>query len=298
MHKSCIRKNSARGTSRKGLGISARGAARLANRRGSEGVAPHHMATLVYPFVFSSSSMTGNEWSWQFRLNSLFDPDFTGTGAQPTTFDQWSALYDRYRVLACEADISVVGANGNALTAAFAPGVDAAPTLTFQGVAGDRNAVIGHQPYMNLSKIKRTYLIKDIFGIDEEAMMSELNYSGTPSTSAPSVAYLNVVAHGYGATDPIFIHGSLRFAVRFENPHDNNISLSLPRAPRFTPSEALRSAVDAANASSERIPSANVRGERDAGVIPQRRVEAVLTDDYAALPPTPRQAGPLQAQRR
>ncbi len=34
----------------------------------------------------------------QFSMNSLFDPDFTGTGAQPEYFDQLSLLYNRYRV--------------------------------------------------------------------------------------------------------------------------------------------------------------------------------------------------------
>jgi hypothetical protein len=35
---------------------------------------------------------------YQFNLNSLFDPNFTGTGHQPKGFDQLSALYGRYRV--------------------------------------------------------------------------------------------------------------------------------------------------------------------------------------------------------
>lgn len=34
-----------------------------------------------------------------YRINSLFDPDFTGTGDQPRYFDQYMALYDRYLVL-------------------------------------------------------------------------------------------------------------------------------------------------------------------------------------------------------
>lgn len=33
-----------------------------------------------------------------FRGNSVFDPDQSGTGNQPTGFDQYAALYDRYRV--------------------------------------------------------------------------------------------------------------------------------------------------------------------------------------------------------
>ena len=34
-----------------------------------------------------------------FRANSVFDPDWTGAGHQPTRFDQLAALYQRYEVL-------------------------------------------------------------------------------------------------------------------------------------------------------------------------------------------------------
>lgn len=43
-----------------------------------------------------------------YRANSLFDPDFTGVGTQPNYFDQYSALYNKYRVLA----VSVTGSVG------------------------------------------------------------------------------------------------------------------------------------------------------------------------------------------
>jgi hypothetical protein len=38
-------------------------------------------------------------WSYAFRLNSVFDPNFTGTGHQPNGFDQWAAFYGKYRVV-------------------------------------------------------------------------------------------------------------------------------------------------------------------------------------------------------
>jgi hypothetical protein len=36
-----------------------------------------------------------------WRGNSVFDPDFTGTGGQPYNFDDWAIFYNRYRVLGC-----------------------------------------------------------------------------------------------------------------------------------------------------------------------------------------------------
>lgn len=53
-------------------------------------------------------SLTGTTAQYTFRANSLFDPDFTGTGHQPTYFDQYIASYERYRVVGCSIAISVV----------------------------------------------------------------------------------------------------------------------------------------------------------------------------------------------
>ena len=41
------------------------------------------------------------------RMNSLFDPDQTGTGHQPYYFDQFAALYNRYTVLGSKANCRV-----------------------------------------------------------------------------------------------------------------------------------------------------------------------------------------------
>lgn len=220
------KKIGARGVGR-GLGISSRGALRLAHAQMTAGVKPFQYVTMVYPFAFTSSSVTAGVWYWQFRINSLFDPDFTGGGQQPTTFDQWMALYDRYRVLGCDVDCTVSDSTLlNPLIAAGAPSQDAVPTLTFQGIMGLRDAQLAKQPYPATTHIHRTILIKDVFGVDEEAMMSEQNYSGTSSTSAPSVAYFSLGVQSAASTGSVFCAGTLRFAVRLESPHANNISLS------------------------------------------------------------------------
>ncbi len=41
------------------------------------------------------------------RLNSLYDPDLSGVGSQPVGFDQWSAFYNRYRVISTNVQIRV-----------------------------------------------------------------------------------------------------------------------------------------------------------------------------------------------
>lgn len=42
---------------------------------------------------------------YRFNLNSLFDPDQTGSGHQPYGFDQMAALFNRYRVYGCSYSV-------------------------------------------------------------------------------------------------------------------------------------------------------------------------------------------------
>lgn len=55
------------------------------------------------------TSNSGSIVSTIFRMNSLFDPDVTGTGHQPLYFDRYAALYNNYRVL------------GSRITTTFSP---------------------------------------------------------------------------------------------------------------------------------------------------------------------------------
>lgn len=54
--------------------------------------------TLRYQDNYTLTSSSGSAAQNVFRLNSLFDPDFTGTGHQPLYYDQLSVIYAYYRV--------------------------------------------------------------------------------------------------------------------------------------------------------------------------------------------------------
>jgi hypothetical protein len=64
-----------------------------------------------YTLLISNSAATGRQ---EFSMNSLFDPDFTGTGAQPAYFDQLSLLYNRYRVYGSAIKVIEVPFNAGA----------------------------------------------------------------------------------------------------------------------------------------------------------------------------------------
>lgn len=54
---------------------------------------------LRYSQAYTFSITSGVAVTQVMRGNSLFDPDFSGTGGQPYFFDQWATLYQNYTVL-------------------------------------------------------------------------------------------------------------------------------------------------------------------------------------------------------
>lgn len=90
---------------------------------------PYNKATIstMHPFVApdrarvklkfeqraSMTLTTGNVNYRTYRGNSLYDPDYTGTGTQPAGYDQWTALYNKYLVRASKMSVTVVSLDGN-----------------------------------------------------------------------------------------------------------------------------------------------------------------------------------------
>lgn len=81
----------------------------------------HEYVQLIYretvainPTALSLTSATNN---WTFSFNSLFDPNFSGTGNQPMYFDNYANLYGRYKVSFAKMKATVVNHTVNTATA-------------------------------------------------------------------------------------------------------------------------------------------------------------------------------------
>lgn len=58
---------------------------------------------------------------YYFRGNSIYDPDYTGTGAQPVGFDQLSVFYSRYNVVGSRIEIKIINESTPALQVITTP---------------------------------------------------------------------------------------------------------------------------------------------------------------------------------
>jgi len=191
---------------------------------------PHKYMTFKYTDVVTSSLATTVGSSQVYNLNSLFDPDRTGTGHQPYGFDQMSALYNRYRVLntrwrivfspsSLTYAVSVVPMN-NLLAASvtdlatFRTGAESPRSINWeQGASGQSHIITGKIQLNNLTGVTPTeYLADDRFEAVISASPSEvlvlqvLLYN--PSASTISINYIVDLYYETDVHDPILLAGS------------------------------------------------------------------------------------------
>lgn len=70
----------------------------VAINRGPSGVADRTFVKLHYRERITMTNTAGAYAENFFAANGCYDPNITGTGAQPTGFDQWMGFYNAYRV--------------------------------------------------------------------------------------------------------------------------------------------------------------------------------------------------------
>jgi hypothetical protein len=73
-------------------------------------------------------ALTGTAQQYTFRGNSLFDPDLTATGHQPMYYDQYIAVYEKYRVFSASMTLDIVTSQ-NPLQVVVIPS-STVPTIT------------------------------------------------------------------------------------------------------------------------------------------------------------------------
>lgn len=155
-----------------------------------------------------------------FRANSVFDPDFTGAGAQPRYFDQYAALYNQYQVLACAAkhEVSNIGAMPVYMATAW---TDIDPTtLTLQNTVeqrfGKSHGVIGALTGNGQRTIKSYMSMKKLHGFTNG--MSQVDFlvsavSGNPTD--PSFHKVVVQPVDETSNASVTIRTTLTYYVKF-----------------------------------------------------------------------------------
>lgn len=81
---------------------------------GGRGIADQVYVKMCYVERFDFSQLLNYTSQITMKGNSLFDPNQSGTGHQPLYFDQYAALYSRYRVFGSAITVDVINNSGSA----------------------------------------------------------------------------------------------------------------------------------------------------------------------------------------
>lgn len=147
-----------------------------------------------------------------FRCNSLYDPDYTGSGHQPLGFDEMAVIYDHYEVLGSKITVNFACQSTTELKSNIIVGI--AQTDTTGGLAsGNLNKLLenGHRCYKQLTDIRDCcklscgYSQRKTFGKHARGTDSQ---KGTNATNPTENSFFGVFAMATDATtiaDPVSI---------------------------------------------------------------------------------------------
>lgn len=150
---------------------------------------------------------------YSFRGNSLFDPNYTATGHQPLYFDQYAAIYERYRVMGAKITIDIINASG-ASAAYFVLNANTDFSIT------TNTATLLEQTKSTISKvipiaqripirIKMYQSTRKVLGLNKTQIFDQ-DYGATVSTNPVQAWYFNWLGSSVDATSAL----NLFFMVR------------------------------------------------------------------------------------
>lgn len=164
-----------------------------------------------------------------FRISDLYDPDFTSTGQQPVAFDQLAALYQRFRVLSVAVEVQY------ATRAATAARVGVFPSSQSSLPANAESWVC--QPFAKhsmvaasggaptITRLTARYSLPRILGLTNKEYLTDLDFSGTPSSSPIRNVFAHIWCHNKSGT-PSAVEGfiTLSYRVEWSQPYLNSVS--------------------------------------------------------------------------
>ena len=173
-----------------------RGERRVTNVVASSGFPDSEVATIRYSdeITISAGAAYGQ---YTYRGNSCFDPDETGIGHQPMYYDQYAAVYSKYKVVASR--MTVTSANYNAVASATIVLVPSSEIVTITSYS-----IAMEQPYAKRtellpistragvrSSVKSSMSTARMLGLTPAQLASE-DYSALTGATPISVWYWNI----------------------------------------------------------------------------------------------------------
>lgn len=172
--------------------------------RPMRGIPDELFVELVYADTKVLTSSAGLPTSNVYRLNSLFDPDFTGTGNQPVGFDNYALLYGRYCVYEAMVECRVVNGNATAQMLVMRAKNNLTAITTNDGVLAaicDKNNCVSAMTTAayDVVMLKKNFKLYDITGETRASYLTDDSYQAAVSTNPLETVGLEILGGQVGA---------------------------------------------------------------------------------------------------
>jgi len=136
---------------------------------------------------------SGGPQAYRFRLNSTFDPNFSGVGHQPYGRDELANIYNRYRVISCSYTVSAVDQSGQYITVCALPSNEQVNTLSLQEMLENPRAkFIVQAPNASMKMLKGKVSIPSLVGRTKDQYMADDRYQAQFDANPSENALLNI----------------------------------------------------------------------------------------------------------
>jgi len=166
-----------------------RGVKRVLYNTALQPIPQRYIASMKYSETFALGSITSG---FRLNLNSIFDPNRSGTGHQPYGHDTFATLYNRYRVIACSWVISVYNASSPIRLAAQPANEELSPVSVSEVCENPRTKFIIQYPGGNTNLLKGKISIPSLVGRTKQQYMADDRYQATFGSNPLEAAILNV----------------------------------------------------------------------------------------------------------
>jgi len=152
---------------------------------------------------------------WNFRANSLFDPDYTYTGHQPLGFNELAALYGKYKVTHCSMRVSAVSLDSvnNMLVILPRRGVTAPSNFNQACELPRSRTKLLAGTGVPSETLSFSYDMADLFG----SQISDQDFGALVSANPSNVLYYTVVTGptNQASTSTVQLQVELEFTAEF-----------------------------------------------------------------------------------
>ncbi len=178
---------------------------------------PMFYGTLTFSEFPGISNLAAGVGSYSYRLNSLYDPNFTGTGTTANGITQLAQLYDRYRVLSVKitldwncnsgtgGEVYAVLSNQNALSTGQA-------AWTGQRMVWRRP--IGPPGGNNIATAVISAPIHAVYGVPKQQVRNEDDFASVMGNNPNNQVYLHLGHYAPGAAGTSTVLCSVKIEYR------------------------------------------------------------------------------------